>query len=98
MAYLGNLTCRDCGLTFTSRWGSFEYADEYRCTNDHVVHVEPNSGTILAVDGDVAEPLTLLDLRGRCPRCDTELGTGRLPCCPICGGRDHDVDLAGLIG
>ena len=28
MAYVGNLICRDCGLTFTSRWGSTEDADE----------------------------------------------------------------------
>ena len=98
MAYLGNLTCRDCGLTFTSRWGSFQDADEYRCANDHVVHVEPLSGSVLAVDGDVAEPRTLVDLRGLCPRCRTELGTGRLPRCPVCGGRDHDVYLAGQIG
>ena len=26
----------DCGLTFTSRWGSLGHADEYRCENDHV--------------------------------------------------------------
>jgi hypothetical protein len=98
MAYLGNLTCRDCGLTFTSRWGSFEGADEYRCAKDHVVHVEPATGTVLAVDGDIAAPQTLIGLRGRCPRCSQELATGRLPCCPVCGGRDHDINLAGMIG
>ncbi|HEX2295124.1 MAG TPA: hypothetical protein VHN37_07430 [Actinomycetota bacterium] len=98
MAYLGNLTCRDCGLTFTSRWGSFEAADEYRCANDHVVHVERGSGTVLAVDGCTARPRTLVELRGRCPACATELATGRLPSCPVCGGRDHDVLLSGTIG
>lgn len=98
MAYVGNLTCRDCGLTFTSRWGSYERADEYRCTNDHVVHVDPASGILLALDGDVVAPTTLVELRGRCPRCAGELATGRLPCCPVCGSRDHEVLLAGLYG
>ena len=98
MAYLGNLTCRDCGLTFTSRWGSFASADEYRCSNDHVVHVEPRSGTVLAVDGNAGPGRTLVELRGRCPACATELATGRLPCCPVCGSRDHDVLLSGTIG
>jgi hypothetical protein len=104
MAYLGNLTCRDCGLTFTARWGSFERADEYRCESDHVIHVEPDSGHVLAVDGapvfpeGAGEATTLLDLHGRCPLCETELATGRLPCCPVCGSRDHDVMLAGTIG
>lgn len=97
MAYLGNLTCRDCGLTFTSRWGSFEDADEYRCPFDHVVHVHPHSGTVLAVDGEI-DGRTLVELRGRCPRCTAELATGLLPACPVCGGRDHDVLLAGTIG
>jgi hypothetical protein len=98
MAYLGNLTCRDCGLTFTSRWGSFAGADEYRCESDHVVHVEPRSGTVLAVDGDVCDGRTLVELRGRCPSCSSELATGRLPRCPLCGSRDHDIHLAGTIG
>ena len=100
MAYLGNLTCNDCGLTFTSRWGSSASADEYRCSNDHVVHVEPVSGTVLAVDGcaRAGYSRSLVDLRGRCPECSTELATGLLPSCPVCGGRDHDVLLAGTIG
>lgn len=98
MAYLGNLTCRDCGLTFTSRWGSFASADEYRCANDHVVHVEPHSGTVLAVDGGAGRGQTLVELRGRCPECSTELATGLLPSCPVCGGRDHEVLLSGTIG
>lgn len=98
MAYLGNLICGDCGLTFTARWGSFEGADEYRCTNDHVVHVDPHSGTVLAVEGSVGDGSTLIELRGRCPMCAGELATGRLPSCPICGGRDHDVLLSGTIG
>ncbi len=98
MAYLGNLICDDCGLTFTARWGSFEGADEYRCENDHVVHVDPGSGTLLAVDGDITDPRTLLELRGSCPRCQTELATGLLPSCPVCGGRDHQVLLAGIMG
>ena len=58
MAYLGNLICQDCGLTFTSQWGSFERADEYRCERDHVVFVEPESGTILSVDGLPADGRT----------------------------------------
>jgi hypothetical protein len=98
VAYLGNLTCNDCGLTFTARWGSFEDADEYRCERDHVVHVHPDTKTVLAVDGDIADGRTLLQLRGRCPRCDTELATGRLPQCPVCQGTDHEVILAGTIG
>jgi hypothetical protein len=100
MAYLGNLTCTDCGLTFTSRWGSFQDADEYRCRNDHVVHVHPESGTVLAIDGclDAAGVRTLVELRGMCPGCATELATGMLPCCPVCGGRDHDVAIAGEFG
>jgi hypothetical protein len=97
MAYLGNLTCRDCGLTFTSRWGSIDGADEYRCERDHVVLVEPVSGDVLAVDGAEAAPVSLVALRGRCPRCASELATGRLPSCPVCGGRDHDVSVAGTI-
>ena len=98
MAYLGNLICNDCGLTFTARWGSFEDADEYRCDHDHVVHVEPHTGTVLAVDGDVSDGRTLIDLRGRCPVCATELATGMLPSCPVCSGRDHQVLLAGTLG
>ena len=98
MAYLGNLTCRDCGLTFTARWGSFDGADEYRCARDHVVHVEPHTGTVLAVDGDVSDGRTLAELFGKCPVCSTELGTGQLPSCPVCSGRDHDILLSGTIG
>lgn len=98
MAYLGNLTCGDCGLTFTARWGSFDGADEYRCANDHVVHVHPESGTVLALDGDYVDAPTLLELRGRCPLCRTELRTGVLPSCPVCRSRDHQVDIAGSFG
>ncbi len=98
MAYLGNLTCGDCGLTFTARWGSYDGADEYRCARDHVVHVEPCTGTLLALDGDTTTPATLAELRGTCPRCGDELATGRLPLCPVCGGRDHDVAIAGFFG
>jgi hypothetical protein len=97
MAYLGNLTCNDCGLTFTSRWGSFERADEYRCAQDHVVFVEPDSGVILGIEGGPGSEITLTDLRGLCPVCGEELATGLLPGCPICGGRDHNVHLAGLL-
>ena len=97
VAYLGNLTCRDCGLTFTARWGSFARADEYRCANDHVVHVDPDAGQVLAVDGAAADAGTLVELHGRCPVCRTELATGRLPCCPVCNGRDHEVLLAGTL-
>ncbi len=98
VAYLGNLTCRDCGLTFTSRWGSFASADEYRCANDHVIFVEPRSGSILAVDGEPCGGPTLVELRGRCPRCGTEVASGRMPRCPVCGSRDHDVLPAGTYG
>ena len=97
MAYLGNLTCRDCGLTFTSRWGSLPGADEYRCELDHVVMIDPGSGIILAAAGTSYGDRTLLDERGRCPLCATELATGMLPSCPVCGGRDHEVILAGTI-
>lgn len=98
VAYLGNLTCRDCGLTFTSKWGSEAQADEYRCDNDHVVHVEPAAGTIVAVDGALwPQPATITRLRGLCPVCRTELATGRLPQCPVCGGSDHDIQLAGIL-
>lgn len=100
MAYAGNLTCRDCGLTFTSRWGSVSHADEYRCANDHVLFVDPESATVLAVDGHGFPPGagTLVELRGLCPVCGTEVATGLLPCCPVCGGRDHEVLLAGEVG
>lgn len=95
MAYLGNLTCRDCGLTFTSRWGSFRGVDEYRCEGDHVTHVDPETGSVVAVDGGVFSGPGLVELRGRCPVCSSELATGLLPSCPVCGGRDHDVQVAG---
>lgn len=98
MAYLGNLTCRDCGFTFTSRWGSFGDVFEFRCDRDHVVHVHTESGEVLAVDGDVADGRTLAQHRGCCPRCGRELATGQLPRCPVCGGTDHEVRLAGTIG
>ena len=99
MAYLGNLTCRDCGLTFTSRWGPGAGNDEYRCQRDHVVLVDQRSGLVVAVDGAAPRvAATLAALRGRCPRCATELVTGLLPGCPVCGGRDHDVLLAGTLG
>ena len=98
MAYLGNLSCSNCGLTFTARWGSFQDADEYRCSHDHVLHVDPGTGTILACDGDIIEAPTLSELRGLCPLCNTELRTGRLPSCPVCGGRDHEVSIAGSLG
>ncbi|HWC15003.1 MAG TPA: hypothetical protein VG929_10480 [Actinomycetota bacterium] len=98
MAYLGNLTCGDCGLTFTARWGSYAGADEYRCSNDHVVHVDPPTGTLLAVDGDITTPATLAELHGGCPRCGEELRTGRLPVCPVCGGCEHEVSIAGQLG
>ena len=98
MAFAGNLTCGDCGLTFTSRWGSFDRADEYRCLNDHVLFVEPDTRTVLAIDGAPTHAGTLVELRGLCPLCRTEVATGLLPACPVCGGRDHDVLLAGEVG
>ncbi len=98
MAYAGNLTCGDCGLTFTSRWGSVSRADEYRCLDDHVLFVDPETGTVLAVDGGAVDVGTLVELRGRCPICSSEVVTGLLPACPVCGGRDHEVLLAGEVG
>jgi hypothetical protein len=98
VAYLGNLTCRECGLTFTARWGTFEGCDEYRCERDHVLLADARTGMVVAVDGAATEGHSLAGLRGLCPRCDTELATGLLPRCPVCGGRDHDVMLAGTIG
>jgi hypothetical protein len=97
MAYVGNLVCNDCGLTFTARWGSFAHADEYRCENDHILHVEPESGEVIAVEGAEVGGRTLADLFGRCPLCSTELACGRLPCCPVCNSRDHQVLLAGTL-
>lgn len=94
--YMGNLTCRDCGLTFTARWGSVRGADEYRCENDHIVHVEPHSGALLGPG--CRDGRTLLDLRGRCPACSSELATGLLPSCPVCESRDHDVAVDGVVG
>ena len=98
MAYLGNLCCTNCGLTFTARWGSLPGADEYRCVNDHVVFVDPASGTLLAVDGDITEAPTLPELRGACPTCGSERATGRLPRCPVCGGRENQALIAGSFG
>ena len=98
MAYAGNLTCRDCGLTFTSRWGSVSRADEYRCLNDHVLFVDTESKVVLAIDGVARDSGTLVELRGLCPACGTEVATGLLPACPVCGGRDHEVLLAGEVG
>jgi hypothetical protein len=80
-------------LTFTSRWGSVAGIDEYRCERDHVVMVEVASGDLLAVDGASIDGATLVALRGRCPKCATELAAGLLPSCPVCGGRDHEVLL-----
>ncbi len=98
MAYLGNLICQDCGLTFTSQWGSVEGIDEYRCEADHVIHVTAETGAIVAVEGTAVDgSTTLVDWRGQCPLCDTELACGRLPRCPVCGGRDHEVLLAGTL-
>ena len=103
MAYLGNLTCEDCGLTFTARWGSVRGADEYRCENDHVAFVEVETKTVLSFDGIPAHDFpgagrTLLELNGLCPACETELATGLLPVCPVCGGRDHEVLMEGTLG
>jgi hypothetical protein len=97
VAYLGNLTCADCGLTFTAAWGGGRGTDEYRCERDHVVTVRRDGDGVVAVDGASVDGVTLSGLRGRCPRCSTELRTGRLPRCPVCGGRDHDVLLAGTL-
>lgn len=72
-------------------------ADEYRCDNDHVVHVDPESGVLLGTVDGVQPDLTLADFRGLCPRCSTELATGRLPCCPVCASRDHDVAVGGVL-
>ena len=98
MTYLGNLTCSDCGLTFTSRWGSVPGADEYRCEHDHSVQASSTSGVIVLVEDTPVEGPSLADLRGLCPLCRTELASGLLPQCPVCGGRDHDVRLDGTLG
>ncbi len=98
MAYVGNLTCRDCGLTFTARWGSTHGADEYRCENDHVVRVDQQTGIMLGVAANGAGGRTLADVFGRCPSCSSELATGLLPSCPVCSGRDHDVAVGGVLG
>ena len=103
MAYVGNLTCSDCGLTFTARWGSYQGADEYRCENDHVAFVEVETKTVLSFDGMQTHDFpgagrTLLELNGMCPSCSTEMATGLLPVCPVCGGRDHDVLMEGMLG
>ena len=97
MSYVGNLTCRDCGLTFTSRWGSVRQADEYRCERDHVAFVDHRTGTVLMIDGSAGNWGTLAALRGRCPSCRSELASGLLPACPVCGGREHDVAVSGDI-
>ncbi len=97
MGFAGNLTCRGCGLTFTATWGGVSGADEYRCRRDHVLYVSRTAGNVVAVDGvsvDGPSP-SLADLRGACPVCGSELATGKLPHCPVCGGRDHDVQVAG---
>lgn len=93
--YSANLTCRDCGLTFTARWGSSRRADEYRCENDHVVWVDPSTGEVLQ---PAAAVVTLAELRGRCPGCSSELATGLLPACPVCQNRDHDVATQEVVG
>ncbi len=97
MAYVGNLSCRDCGLTFTSWWGPYDRTDEYRCLNDHVLHVDKDGGRILTIDGSPVARGTLYDNKGRCPECRSEMRTGLLPCCPVCGGRDHEVLLEGTL-
>jgi hypothetical protein len=95
---VGNLTCRDCGLTFIARWGSVSGADEYRCDNDHVVFVDPSTGALLGLPAGVGGGATLADVFGRCPMCHTDLGSGLLPSCPVCSGRDHEVVLGGVVG
>jgi hypothetical protein len=98
VSYVGNLSCRDCGLTFTSRWGSVDGADEYRCERDHVAFVDVSSGRVVAFEAAALDGGPgLEELRGLCPRCSTELATGLLPSCPVCGGRDHDILLDGTM-
>lgn len=92
---MGSLTCRDCGLTFTAHWGPSADADEYRCERDHVVEVDSRTGIVLTVDRTLVMAGSLASLRGCCPRCSSELASGLLPLCPVCGGRDHDVLLQG---
>ena len=98
MAYIGNLSCRDCGLTFTAQWGPARGADEYRCENDHVVNAHPETGALLGAAGRHRPGATLADLFGRCPVCSSELATGLLPRCPVCSSRDHDVSVGGVVG
>lgn len=95
MGYVGNLACRDCGLTFIAAWAGGAGVDEYRCPADHVVETSAVDGTLLRVDGSSFAPISLAELRGRCPICSEELATGLLPRCPVCGGRDHDTLVEG---
>jgi hypothetical protein len=95
VGYLGNLTCRDCGLTFTASWAGGAGVDEYRCANDHVVEIGSADGMLLRVDGSRFAAISLVELRGRCPICSEELATGLLPSCPVCGGRDHHALVSG---
>ncbi len=60
--------------------------------------VNPATGSVVAVNGGAFSGPGLIELRGRCPLCGSELATGLLPSCPVCGGRDHDVRLAGVHG
>jgi len=95
VGYIGNLTCQSCGLTFTASWAGGAGVDEYRCAEDHVVEVSTVDGMLHRVDGSRFAPISLVELRGRCPICGLELATGLLPKCPVCGGRDHDVLVDG---
>jgi hypothetical protein len=96
MGYVGNLTCRDCGLTFTATWAGGAGVDEYRCSEDHVVEIGAADGMLLRVDGARFAEVSLVELRGRCPICSEELATGLLPRCPVCGSRDHDAFVDGI--
>ena len=98
VAYVGNLCCRDCGLTFTAQWGPVRGADEYRCENDHVIGVHPNTGVLLGGAEWGRPGVTIADIRGLCPLCSSELATGLLPRCPVCSSRDHDVSVGGVVG
>jgi hypothetical protein len=98
MGYLGNLTCRDCGLTFTAGWGGGRSLDEYRCELDHVVIAQASTGEVVSIEGAAPrDDSDLVELRGLCPLCSSELAAGRLPRCPVCGGRDHDILISAVV-
>jgi hypothetical protein len=62
-----------------------------------VLHVHPETGTILTVDGNPFGRSTIYEVHGLCPWCETEIASGLLPACPVCGGRDHRTSIEGQL-